>query len=47
LKEAIPSFDTNNTDEVQVYEEDGFTYLVVIRGVKSLTDHWYNVAVVN
>ena len=47
LKEAIPSFDTNNTEEVQIYEEEGFTYLVVLRGVKSLTDHWYNVAVVN
>ena len=47
LKEAIPSFDVNSTDEVQVYEEQWFTYLVVLRGVKSITDHWYNIAVVN
>ena len=47
LKEAIPSFDTNNNDIVQTYEEDWFTYLVVIKDKKATTDHWYNIAVVN
>ena len=47
LKEAIPSFDINNTDEVQTYEEEWVTYLVVLRGKKDLSDHWYNIAVVN
>lgn len=47
LKEAIPSFDMNNADEVQIYEEEWFTYLLVLRGKKAITDHWYNLAVVN
>ena len=47
LKEAIPSFDANNTEEVQVYEEEWFTYLVVLRWKKAITDHWYNFAMVN
>ena len=47
LKEAISSFDINNTDKVQVYEDQWFTYLVVLRGKKAITDHWYNFAVVN
>ena len=47
LKEAIPSFDTNNNDIVQTYEEDWFTYLIVIKDKKSSTDHWYNIAVIN
>lgn len=47
LKEAIPSFDTNNNDIVQTYEEDWFTYLVVIKDKKTSSDHWYNVAVIN
>ena len=47
LKNAISSFDINNTDEVQVYEAEGFTYLVVLRGKKPATDHWYYVANVN
>ena len=46
LKEAIPSFNDNN-DVVQVYEEEWFTYLIVIRDKKSTKDHWYNVAIVN
>ena len=47
LKNSISSFDVNNTDEVQIYEVEGFTYLVVLRGKKSATDHWYYVANVN
>jgi hypothetical protein len=34
LKSAITTFDVNNTDEVQTYEVDGFTYLVVLRDKK-------------
>ena len=47
LKEAIPSFDVNSTDEVQSYEYEWFTYLVVLKDKKSATDHWYNIAIVN
>jgi len=47
LKEAIPSFDINNTEEVQIYEAEWFTYLIVLRDKKSATDHWYNIATVN
>ena len=47
LKNAITSFDVNNTDEVQVYEADGFTYLVVLKDKKSASDHWNNVAIIN
>ena len=47
LKNAISSFDINNTEAVQVYESEWFTYLVVLRGKKSATDHWYNIATVN
>ncbi len=47
LKDAISSFDVNNTEEVQVYEVDWFTYLVVLRDKKSSADHWYNIAKVN
>ncbi len=47
LKEAIPSFDISNTEEVQIYEEEWFTYLVVLRWKKDITDHWYNIATVN
>ena len=47
LKEAIPSFDVNSTDEVQSYEYEWFTYLVVLKDKKSATDHWYNLAIVN
>ena len=47
LKEAIPSFDVNNTDTVQVYEAEWFTYLVVLRDKKTANDHWYNIAKVN
>ena len=42
LKTAIASFDVNNTDEVQTYEVEWITYLVVLRDTKSTTDHWYN-----
>ena len=46
LKSAIATFDINNTDEVQSYEVEWFTYLVAIRGIKSPTDHWYHFATV-
>ena len=46
LKSAITTFDVNNTDEVQTYEVDGFTYLVVLRDKKWADDHWYNFATV-
>ena len=42
LKTAIASFDVSNTDEVQTYEVEWITYLVVLRDTKSTTDHWYN-----
>ena len=44
LKEAFPTFDTNNTDAVQAYEADWFTYLIVLRDKKSPTDHWYEIS---
>ena len=42
LKNAIASFDVNSADEIQAYEAEWFTYLVVLRDKKSATDHWYN-----
>ena len=47
LKSAIPAFDTNSTDTVQVYEVEWITYLIVLKDKKSNTDHWYNVATIN
>ena len=47
LKTAIPLFDNNNTDAVQVYEAEWFTYLIVLKDKKSASDHWYNIAVVS
>ena len=46
LKSAIATFDVNNTDEVQTYEVDWFTYLVVLRDKKEADEHWYNFATV-
>ena len=46
LKSAIPSFDVNNTDEVQVYEIEWFTYLIAIKDKKDANEHRYNFAVV-
>lgn len=46
LKSAIATFDVNNTDEVQTYEVDWFTYLVVLRDRKEADEHWYNFATV-
>ena len=46
LKSAITTFDVNNNDEIQTYEVDGFTYLVVLRDKKWADDHWYNFATV-
>ena len=47
LKNAIAAFDVNNTDMVQVYKVDWFTYLVVLRDKKLATDHRYNFVNVN
>ena len=47
LKEAIPSFDINNSEEVQIYEEEWFTYLIVLKDKKSSADHWNNIAVIS
>ena len=47
LKGAIPSFDTNSTDTVQVYDVEWITYLVAIRDTKSASDRWYNFVTVN
>lgn len=47
LKAAISSFDTNNSDEVQVYEVDWFTYLVAIRDRKTANDHRFNFVNIN
>ena len=47
LKGAIPSFDTNSTDTVQVYDIEWITYLVAIRDTKSASDRWYNFVTVN
>ena len=46
LKSAITTFDINNSDEVQTYEIDGFTYIVVLRDKKEANEHWYNFATV-
>ncbi|MBQ5944839.1 hypothetical protein IJL65_00035 [bacterium] len=46
LKSAITTFDVNNDDEVQTYEIDGFTYIVVLRDKKEANEHWYNFATV-
>ena len=46
LKSAITTFDVNNSDEVQTYEIDWFTYLVVLRDKKDANEHWYNFATV-
>ena len=47
LKEGIQTFDVNNTDNVQVYEYEWVTYLIVLKDKKEATDHWYNFAIVN
>ncbi len=47
LKEGIQTFDVNNTDNVQVYEYEWVTYLIVLKDKKEATDHWYNFATVN
>ena len=47
LKSFITSFDVNNTDEVQVYEVEWITYLVVLKDKKSETDKWYNIFTIN
>ena len=47
LKTAMPEFDVTNVSEVQSYDVDGFTYIVVIRDTKSAADHWFNFATVN
>ena len=47
LKNAIPSFDVNNTDTVQVYESEWITYLIVMKDKKTSKDHRYNIAIVN
>ncbi len=44
LKSFITSFDVNNADEVQVYEVEWFTYLVVLKDKKSAWDEWYTIA---
>ena len=46
LKSAITTFDVNNIEEVQTYEIDWFTYLVVLRDKKEANEHWYNFATV-
>ena len=46
LKSAITTFDVNDTNEVQTYEVDWFTYLVVLRDKKEADEHWYNFATV-
>ncbi len=47
LKGLIDSFDASNTDKVQVYDWDGYKYIVVLKDKKDVLDHWYNIAVVN
>ena len=46
LKSAITTFDVNNTDEVQTYDIDWFTYIVILRDKKEADEHWYNFATV-
>ena len=46
LKTAIASFDTSNTDKVQVYDVEWLTYLVVLNWKKAVNEQWYNFAVV-
>jgi len=47
LKSFISSFDINNTDEVQVYEAEWLTYLIVLKDKKAASDKWYNIAIIN
>ena len=47
LKSSITSFDVNNTDEVQVYEIDWISYLIVLKDKKSDSDKWYNISIIN
>ena len=47
IKSAIPSFDANSNDAVQIYEIDGLTYLVAIKDKKTANDHRYNFVTVN
>ena len=47
LKSFINSFDVSNTDEVQTYEAEWFTYVIVFKDRKAASDKWYNIAVVN
>ena len=47
LKNAISSFDVNNTDEVQVYDVEWYTYLIVLKDKKATSDKWYNIAIIN
>ena len=44
LKSFINSFDVNNTDEVQVYEAEWLSYLIVFKDKKAAWDKWYNIA---
>ena len=46
LKNAIASFDVNNSDDIQVYDVEWVSYFVIIRDRKSESDHWYNFATV-
>ena len=47
LKGSIPAFDASNTDEVQSYEIEWITYIIVVKDKKSASDHWYNIATIN
>ena len=47
LKAAIPAFDINNTETVQVYEMDGITYLIAMRDIKSEDEKRFNFMIVN
>ena len=47
LKTAIVSFDTSDTDSVQVYEVEGITYIVAIRDIKSANEQWFNFMIAN
>ena len=47
LRAYISTFDVTNADNVQKYEIDGVTYLLVIRDKKSASDQRFNFAVVN
>ncbi len=47
LRSFIPTFDVTNTNNVQKYEIEWVTYIIVIKDKKSVNDKRFNFAVIN